>query len=311
MNAKFVFGLFAIMLVVAALPNGLRGEDHPPTRVKMVDPTYPHELSNSGISGSVIVEFIIDKNGNVPQAQAQRSSDGRFEAAAVRAVLQWKFKPGEKDGRKVNVRASQLIEFNLDPVPVYPKSLFIERVEGTATIGYRIDVHGRAVQSSVISATRPELGYAAQAAVEATSFAPPLDDATARTPRQITLKFAVNGKSNVPEDKWILSHLNQLRKDDGFPSANTLSKPLVRKSRTDPVYPRGISSDVTTGKAVVEFIVDRQGKVHLPRIVSSSREEFGFSAAQAVGNWTYAPLHSEIKDDGVLVTETLEFRNEN
>jgi periplasmic protein TonB len=31
---------------------------------------------------------------------------------ALQAVQKWKFKPGRKGGRVVNVRASQLLEFN-------------------------------------------------------------------------------------------------------------------------------------------------------------------------------------------------------
>ena len=59
-------------------------------------------------------EFIISTNGDVTQAQVVRSSPREFEVPAIQAVLKWKFKPGRRGGRAVNVRASQLIEFNLD-----------------------------------------------------------------------------------------------------------------------------------------------------------------------------------------------------
>jgi protein TonB len=71
-------------------------------------------MSRAGVQGSVTVEFIIDKGGNVIQAQAMKSTHKEFEAPAVEAVLKWKFKPGKIKGRPVNVRASQLIDFNLD-----------------------------------------------------------------------------------------------------------------------------------------------------------------------------------------------------
>jgi protein TonB len=79
-----------------------------------VQPAYPYEMSRAGITGDVTVEFIINTNGDVTQAQVMRSSHREFEVPAVQAVLKWKFKPGRKGGRAVNVRASQLIEFNLD-----------------------------------------------------------------------------------------------------------------------------------------------------------------------------------------------------
>lgn len=79
-----------------------------------VQPTYPYEMSRAGINGNVTVEFIISSNGDVTQAQVIKSSHREFEVPAIQAVLKWKFKPGRRGGRAVNVRASQLIEFNLD-----------------------------------------------------------------------------------------------------------------------------------------------------------------------------------------------------
>lgn len=77
-------------------------------------PNYPYEMSRAGISGHVLVEFIINVNGEVTQAQILKSTNREFEVPAMQAVLKWKFKPGRKGGKAVNVRASQLIEFNLD-----------------------------------------------------------------------------------------------------------------------------------------------------------------------------------------------------
>lgn len=87
-------------------------DQKPITRVR-ISPAYPYEMSRAGITGEVVVEFIINTNGDVVQAQVTRSSHREFEVPAVQAVLKWKFKPGRKGGRVVNVRASQLLEFNL------------------------------------------------------------------------------------------------------------------------------------------------------------------------------------------------------
>jgi protein TonB len=88
-------------------------DQRPVARVQP-QPTYPYEMSRAGINGEVVVEFIINTNGDVIQTQVVRSSHREFEAPAMAAVGKWKFKPGRKGGRAVNVRASQLIEFNLD-----------------------------------------------------------------------------------------------------------------------------------------------------------------------------------------------------
>jgi protein TonB len=77
-------------------------------------PQYPYEMSRAGISGEVVVEFIINSNGDVVDTRVVRSSHREFEVPAMQAVQKWKFKPGRKGGKAVATRVSQLIEFNLE-----------------------------------------------------------------------------------------------------------------------------------------------------------------------------------------------------
>jgi protein TonB len=77
-------------------------------------PQYPYEMSRAGISGEVVVEFIINANGDVVDTRVVRSSHREFEVPAMQAVQKWKFKPGRKGGKAVATKASQLIEFNLE-----------------------------------------------------------------------------------------------------------------------------------------------------------------------------------------------------
>jgi len=86
-------------------------DQQPVARVRQA-PTYPYDMRRAGINGTVVVEFIINTEGDVIQTQIVRSSHREFEMPALQAVSKWKFKPGRKGGRVVNVRASQLLEFN-------------------------------------------------------------------------------------------------------------------------------------------------------------------------------------------------------
>lgn len=86
-------------------------DQQPVARVRQA-PTYPYDMRRAGINGTVVVEFIINTEGDVIQSQIVRSSHREFEMPALQAVSKWKFKPGRKGGRVVNVRASQLLEFN-------------------------------------------------------------------------------------------------------------------------------------------------------------------------------------------------------
>lgn len=77
-------------------------------------PNYPFEMRRAGIAGEVVVDFIVDVNGDVQNAFAVKMSQREFESAAVQAVSKWKFKPGKKGGRNVNTHMQVPIVFTLN-----------------------------------------------------------------------------------------------------------------------------------------------------------------------------------------------------
>ncbi len=77
-------------------------------------PQYPFEMRRAGIAGEVVVDFLVDTNGDVQNAYAVRSSQREFEAAAVQAVSKWKFKPGRKNARNVITHMQVPIVFTLN-----------------------------------------------------------------------------------------------------------------------------------------------------------------------------------------------------
>lgn len=77
-------------------------------------PQYPFEMRRAGVTGEVVVDFIVDANGDVQNAYAVKSSQREFEQPAVQAVSKWKFKPGRKGGRNVNTHMQVPIVFNLN-----------------------------------------------------------------------------------------------------------------------------------------------------------------------------------------------------
>ncbi|HEY8993395.1 MAG TPA: TonB family protein [Lacunisphaera sp.] len=84
-------------------------------------PQYPALMRAARLHGDVTIEFVIDRNGVVRDPLVVRSTYKEFEAPAIAAIKQWRYTPGQKNGRKVNVRASQLFEFNLDDEPSPPE----------------------------------------------------------------------------------------------------------------------------------------------------------------------------------------------
>lgn len=88
--------------------------DQQPAPKFQARPQYPFEMRRAGIAGEVVVDFIVDTNGDVQNAYALRSSQREFEAAAVQAVSKWKFKPGRKGGRDVPTHMQVPIVFTLN-----------------------------------------------------------------------------------------------------------------------------------------------------------------------------------------------------
>lgn len=74
---------------------------------------YPPEAKEAGIEGRVIVQFIVNKQGQVENPQIIRGIGGGADEAALEAVNLAKFKPGLQRGEPVRVQYSLPIVFKL------------------------------------------------------------------------------------------------------------------------------------------------------------------------------------------------------
>lgn len=83
-----------------------------PSQTYNVDPEYPTLARDARIRGIVVDDAIIDEQGNVVQARVV-SGHPLLIAAALRAVLQWKYEPTSLNGRPVSVELQVQVHFNL------------------------------------------------------------------------------------------------------------------------------------------------------------------------------------------------------
>lgn len=88
--------------------------DQVPQPRYQAQPQYPFEMRRAGITGEVVVGFIVDSEGKAVEVYAVRSTQREFEAAAIQAVSKWTFRPGRKGGRAVNTRMQVPIVFSLN-----------------------------------------------------------------------------------------------------------------------------------------------------------------------------------------------------
>ena len=84
----------------------------PPTKVRDVKPDYPAEAQAAKIQGVVIVEAVIDANGDVADARVLRSIP-MLDDAALAAVRQWRFVPTLLNGEPRAVIMTVTVNFLL------------------------------------------------------------------------------------------------------------------------------------------------------------------------------------------------------
>lgn len=94
-------------------PQIVEGHITPPRLLQKVRPKYPEKLRMARQEGHVILQAVIDQQGNIGDVTVLRSTLTAFEPAAVEAVCCWKYAPATLDGRPVDVYFTVVVEFFL------------------------------------------------------------------------------------------------------------------------------------------------------------------------------------------------------
>lgn len=75
---------------------------------------YPKSAREKGIQGTVLVEFVVEKDGKLSNIKVIRSADPALDAEAVRVISKMpKWKPGTQRGKKVRSTFRLPINFQL------------------------------------------------------------------------------------------------------------------------------------------------------------------------------------------------------
>ena len=186
--------------------------------LEAVDPVFPYERLLAGDEGQARVRFTLAPDGAVTGATVLEATHPDFGGALVAAVETWRFTPAAAAGQAEREYAHEfaltgvahgarrlagLLQAHgviaksaggLDARPqvlarppmVYPHALFAEGVEGTAVVELVVERTGLALLPRVVSASRPEFGWAGAAFAGGMRFKP-LTRGGQPTELQITL----------------------------------------------------------------------------------------------------------------------------
>jgi TonB family protein len=84
-----------------------------PELISRVPAKYTDEARRAGIHGVVLLSATIDGRGRARDIEVERGLDPGLDQEAIKAVQQWRFKPGEQDGHPVRVNVHVEVTFNL------------------------------------------------------------------------------------------------------------------------------------------------------------------------------------------------------
>ena len=118
---------------------------------------YPESAKENGTQGRAMVQFVVDKEGNVTELKVIRSVDKELDAEAIRLVKSMpKWKPGMQKGQAVAVKYTMPVLFKLEGGKKVNSSIVVNSMPtGFSVLGANAPLYivdGKEVTSSIMSA---------------------------------------------------------------------------------------------------------------------------------------------------------------
>jgi len=281
---------------------------------------YPDSLLDRNLSGLVRFKCTIAPDGRAVAVRITAASHPDFILPALKSLDRWTFTPGmqgelpdesEVEGDitfdatakgPAEVLAANHItapdgtppaaqpELRVAADPVWPYELLVAGEGGSADVTYMVGSDGQPSDVQVLSSTKPEYGKALVAAVEASYFVKAMDagHAVAVALRQHA-EFAAIAPDARDDADPMVRILSAVRAKQ-VSGSQGLDEKLTPIYRVPPAYPGALRrAGRPAGGAVIDFVIDRDGRARLPQIISATSEEFGWAAATAVAQWVFRP----------------------
>ena len=259
---------------------------------------YPEIARKAHVEGRVIVQFTVDENGDVRDAQVLRGAGAGLDEEAIRAISEHaEFTPGRQDGKPVAVRLSIPIVFKLNneskALSVQSQSLeqqdhyvvveqMPELIGGLSAIQAKVrypeiarkaNVEGRVIVQLIVdengNVRDPEILRGAGAGLdeeairvisEHAEFTPGRQDGK---PIAVRLSIPIVFKLN-DESKALSVQSQSLEQQDHYVVVEQMPELIggINGLHAKVRYPEIARKANVEGRVVVQFIVDENGNVH-------------------------------------------------
>jgi periplasmic protein TonB len=79
-----------------------------------VRPDYPLSAREEGVTGEVVLGYVVNAEGRVENVKVARSSgDDRLDRAALAAARRWRYRPAVRNGLPQSVKWRRTLHFTL------------------------------------------------------------------------------------------------------------------------------------------------------------------------------------------------------
>lgn len=330
-----------VVLAGAAVGKEPAGEasEQQPKIISTVKPDYPFAMRRAGIQGRVLVQFVVDSKGRVRIPYVTESTHPGFRDAAIEAVRKWKFRPGKRNGERVNTRMQVPIMFSIkgqptnwgwqikrpkkfpDSIPpemrwdtppelrsfnppIYPRQALMDGREGRVEVGFLVGPNGTVLKAEPIEGKHEDLVGASIAAVYTFLFDPSLREGQpCGALLNMTFDFKMSSSGDAlytPEMSRLLDALeNDPECFHPLDQLDQMPQPLYRRA---PVQPPLMELDEAV-TVKVDFIINRRGAAELPVARGEIDPLLAFAATQAVSSWQFIPpmIDGEVVDARAVV----------
>jgi len=196
-------------------------------------------------------------------------------------------------GSKVDPEALRIKELHR---PAFPVTLLARGISsGKAVAVVSIDPDGRAVDNLVVAYTQPEFARSALEVLKNSLFVPiEINGEPAAIRARINLAFDAEGvviSLTAMEGATVwLDRVYGQRTTSKMGKLAELDQAPAATHTVQPRYPAALAKQKISGRAMIDFYVDENGKVRMPTRVRSDHDAFAEASADALMGWQFAPL---------------------
>lgn len=264
---------------------------------------YPVECEKQGIQGRVVLLIVIDKDGSVTDIKVAKSVHPLLDAEAVRVASSMpRWQPATKDGQPVRIRYTLPITFSLntpatekdqasgDRDATFPGGLeairkYLDKnfvrplecsdIEGNMEVAFIVDEEGKVSMVEVTKSLHPKLDKAlTQVFMNMPKWQPAMRDGKPRQMR-FTMPLHYFQHIGLVDGEEVYDEKGQLVTMPQFPGGKEKLREFLSKNVK---YPVECEASGITGRVVVGFVVEKDGKVTQVKLDRSSDPAFNMEA---------------------------------